>query len=254
MAMLVGLFTRRPDLSADEFRSYYETRHAPFNLTQFRHLLTGYSRSYVSNDRHNTRPEDRPEDRPVDVVTRIEFADDAGMAEMFRLSHTIPGHSAAIAADEQAFMDRGATHLLLTSGDVRIPLGRELATAPASITALITRRPDLTRAQFQEHYESTHVPLVISRFQHLMTSWTHAYVTKDFLNTGPGDRPVDAVAYLEFPDADAMSEMLALLSDTPGLQRDIDADAAKFIDRDRTHVLLSVERGGFVAADRLRTS
>lgn len=243
MSMLIALFKKRPDLTSDEFRTYYETRHAPFNLEHFAHLFAGYSRSYVAKD-HG------PGGSPVEVVTRIEFADTAGMQEMFTIAATVPGHQQAIADDEAQFMDRPETHLLLTADDLRTPMGGARTASPATITALIKRRPGMSHEEFRDYYESTHVPLVAGHFEHLITAYTRSYISADYANAGPEDRPVDVVSYIEFADNAAMQEMFALLAANPGIGEAINADEAKFMDRAAGHVLISTEREGFTAADR----
>lgn len=242
MSMLIGLFTRRADLTREQFQEYYETRHAPFNLEHFRQLFTGYSRSYVDTD-HGV-----PASAPVDVVTRIEFADDAAMREMFTLSANTPGHQQAIADDEANFMHRSETHLLLTRDDLRTPMDGRRTAAPATITTLMKRRPGLTHAEFRDHYERRHVPLVAGHFRHLITSYTRSYVVQDYRNVGPGDRPVDVVSHIEFSSAAAMREMFAVLAAEPGIQADINADESLLMDRASTRTLLSTERTGFMAA------
>ena len=242
MPMLIGLFKKRPDLTAEEFRHYYETRHAPFNLEHFAHLFTGYSRSYVAED-HG------PGSVPVEAITRIEFADAASMQAMFTISASTPGHRQAVVDDEAQFMDRSGTHLLLTSDDVRTPMAGARTASPATITTLITRHPRMSHAQFRAHYESVHVPLVTQHFHHLITAHTRSYVSRDLAYIAPGQRPVDAVSYIEFPDAAAMREMFTVLATNPEIREAITADESQFTDRESAHVLISTEREGFTAAD-----
>lgn len=242
MPMLIGLFKKRPDLTSEEFRQYYETQHAPFNLTHFGHLFRGYSRSYIATDHGRA-------ERPIDVATRIEFADAAALEEMFAYSAATPGHQQAIADDEARFMDRPETHMLLTSDDLRTTMAGARTASPATITAIIKRRPGMSHEEFRDYYESAHVPLVAGHFQHLITAYTRSYVVRDFTCTAPDDQPVDVVSYIEYSDAAAMREMFAQLAANPEVGAAINADEAKFMDRALTRVLISTEREGFVAAD-----
>lgn len=98
---LIGLFRRREGSTPEEFRDYYETRHAPFAISLFGDLFASYRRNYVET----------PDG--IDVVTEIVFADRAAMEQMFARSQADPAIREAIANDEAAFMDRSATQLLV---------------------------------------------------------------------------------------------------------------------------------------------
>ncbi|MFT3967591.1 MAG: EthD domain-containing protein [Sphingobium sp.] len=65
---------RRPDISVEAFRDYYETRHAP--------LAEKYSRGISRYVRRYLDPQDHPEtgpagELPFDVITELWFEDEA---------------------------------------------------------------------------------------------------------------------------------------------------------------------------------
>lgn len=107
MAKLIGLFRRKAGTSSDDFRSYYEQRHAPFAVSHFGHLFESYTRNYVAR-----APRDL-DTTGIDVVTEIVFRDDSAMQEMFAMTERDPSLRDAIATDEAAFMDRDASQILL---------------------------------------------------------------------------------------------------------------------------------------------
>jgi len=64
---------RRPDISVEAFRDYYETRHAPL-CEKYSTAVTRYIRRYVDPQPH---PETGVwEDPPFDVITELWFDDE----------------------------------------------------------------------------------------------------------------------------------------------------------------------------------
>jgi len=100
MAKLIALLRKAPHLSREEMIRYYETKHVPL----IRSIVPGildYRRNYL--------------EEPIegcDILTEITFADrtsyDAAMAAAAK-----PDAAQRIANDEENFLDRSATRLLL---------------------------------------------------------------------------------------------------------------------------------------------
>ena len=68
------LMKRRPDISVEEFRDYYETRHAPL-AEKYSSAVSRYIRRYIVPQPHpETGPFDNP---PYDVITELWFEDEA---------------------------------------------------------------------------------------------------------------------------------------------------------------------------------
>lgn len=102
MARLIGLFTRRQGMSAEEFRDYYENHHAPNAVGHFGHLWSSYSRHYL----------ERAEGEPgPDVITEVIFRDDAALEEMYATLAKDQELRNTIVADEDRFFDRALTQL-----------------------------------------------------------------------------------------------------------------------------------------------
>lgn len=64
---------KRPDLSTQEFREYYETRHAPL-CERYSQSVQRYIRRYIEPQPH---PETGPFDDAYDVITELWFGDEA---------------------------------------------------------------------------------------------------------------------------------------------------------------------------------
>lgn len=102
MARLIGLFTRRQGMSAEEFRDYYENHHAPNAVGHFGHLWTSYSRHYLERAEGDPGP---------DVITEVVFRDEAALEEMYATLAANRSMRDDIVADEDRFFDRSLTQL-----------------------------------------------------------------------------------------------------------------------------------------------
>lgn len=104
--LIVGL-KRKPGMSMEEFRDYYETSHAPLAVKHMGHLIKDYRRNYAQ-DRLTPVPLDQDGegfDGYFDAVSVISFANQEDMEEFFRIA-TSPGLTELFVADEANFLDR----------------------------------------------------------------------------------------------------------------------------------------------------
>lgn len=109
MFKCIALLKRRPDLSREDFIAYYETQHAPL----IRRLLPGivdYRRNYVELEGAFLFPGAAPID--FDVITEIWLADREGY-DRFTAAAAQEGIANQIAQDEENFLDRTATRMLV---------------------------------------------------------------------------------------------------------------------------------------------
>ncbi|MCR9278777.1 MAG: EthD domain-containing protein [Pseudomonadaceae bacterium] len=99
MIKLIGLMTRRPGMSHEAFREYYETRH---RLIGEKYLAGGacrYMRRYLSST-------DPLSDVLYDCILEVWYPDETAMQNTSaRLA--LPAIAAEIAADEEQLFDRG---------------------------------------------------------------------------------------------------------------------------------------------------
>lgn len=119
MIRLVALLSRKPGMSPEDFRAYYETRHVPL-IEEINPYMAVYTRDYVipgTSVKGNLA--DGPNDwaPDYDVVTLVLFKDQADF-DKARAAFARPENSARIAADEENFLDRSAKRIFMTD-----PLG-----------------------------------------------------------------------------------------------------------------------------------
>lgn len=115
---LVTLIRRREDLTAVEFRDYYENVHVPL-ITRLLPFWADYRRNYLDDTaqqvgHHAAR---RASHRPFDVITELTYADD-DMRRRVTDALRDPRIGALIAADEANFMDRESMQTFLVDEHV----------------------------------------------------------------------------------------------------------------------------------------
>ena len=95
---------RRPDISVEDFRDYYENHHAPL-CQKYSSGMVRYLRRYLDPQPH---PETGPgDDMPFDVITELWFDDEAVFRGTVKyLSSTIMADE--IVEDEKRLFDRSS--------------------------------------------------------------------------------------------------------------------------------------------------
>jgi uncharacterized protein (TIGR02118 family) len=106
MPKLIALISKQPQLSAVDFREYYEANHAPL-VARLLPMIQRYTRSYLP-----AVPEAPGDlgDANFDVLTELWFADEAAL-EAFWLRIREPEVRAAIRADEANFLRSERTQM-----------------------------------------------------------------------------------------------------------------------------------------------
>ena len=91
---------RRPGMSVEAFRDYYETQHAPLCET-YTSEVTRYIRRYIDPLPH---PETGPfDDPPFDVITELWFEDEAVFKATLAYITTTPMPDEVVADDKNLF-------------------------------------------------------------------------------------------------------------------------------------------------------
>ena len=85
MPKLIALICKRPSVSVDEFKTYYENSHVPLIESLFP-TLQDYKRTYLleSNMLNDALPlESEGSQSPFDVITELTFDDEDGLNQFF---------------------------------------------------------------------------------------------------------------------------------------------------------------------------
>ncbi|WP_197460163.1 EthD domain-containing protein [Sphingorhabdus sp. M41] len=102
------LISKKPGISAQEFRAYYEAHHVPL-IKRLLPMFAHYQRHYV--DRSESRIDAVQADPGFDVITEIHFATQADY-DAFLATVSDPAVLAEIRADEAHFLISDATRSL----------------------------------------------------------------------------------------------------------------------------------------------
>ena len=108
---------------------------------------------------------------------------------------------------------------------------------------LLKRRPDITPAQFREHYERSHAAIARKYVGHLLLGYTRNYQTEAWGGTAtdPGgfsrrSFDYDCITELEVADEAAYEEMGRIFG-SPAAAAELIEDEHKFLDREATVML-----------------
>lgn len=125
MAIKVMSFMRRkPGLSQQEFRDYYEKNHAPLALKYFGPYINRYVRNYpkIEDSAHGTdwfQHGKALDDRfNYDVVTELWYKDQAAYDTLHRLLAEDPKIGEIFGTDEARFIDRASVQYIVFDEDV----------------------------------------------------------------------------------------------------------------------------------------
>jgi len=119
MLKLIATMKRKPGLTQQEFREYYETLHRKL-AHHVAEYMADYRRSYpvanpVGDDTvYNPSGKDliTPDNAPFDCMTEIWFDDAAAMKGLFA-TMARPEIAAEFAEDEECFIDRTTTRIVV---------------------------------------------------------------------------------------------------------------------------------------------
>ncbi|MDM8011986.1 MAG: EthD domain-containing protein [Parasphingorhabdus sp.] len=102
------LISKKPEISAEDFRAYYEASHVPL-VKRLLPMFAHYQRHYI--DRSESRIDATQADPDFDVITEIHFATQADY-DAFLAAVSDPDVLAQIRADEANFLISDATRSL----------------------------------------------------------------------------------------------------------------------------------------------
>jgi hypothetical protein len=117
MIKLIALICRKPGTTREEFKNYYETRHAPLGRRLLPHMAD-YRRSYTQSDDAAESGDsvfNRGDAAPVadfDVMTEFWFTDQSAYHN-FLAAGKNPEIAGALMEDELKFMDRSKIRMFI---------------------------------------------------------------------------------------------------------------------------------------------
>ncbi len=111
------------------------------------------------------------------------------------------------------------------------------------IVNFLVRRPGMTTAEFQAHYEKSHVPLALKTFPQIVEHRRNYPVEGGTYFPENVAQPWDAVVEIWFKDRRGFDDMLAFLSD-PVASAEIVADGDLFLDGAKCGMLVVDEKIG----------
>lgn len=111
---------------------------------------------------------------------------------------------------------------------------------------MLKRKPDISKEQFREHYEGSHVDLAHKYIGHLLTAYRRFYPT--FTTRNPSSQPAgtmpppfdigyDAITEMEVADEAALMEINRIFND-PAINPILAKDELKFLDRESTVMMV----------------
>jgi len=103
------------------------------------------------------------------------------------------------------------------------------------LVALITAKPEISRADFIRHYETTHAPLVQSLLP-MIAEYRRSYVDRSAASgSGPLSLGFDVMTELWFQDQDALDAFWTRLR-APEVMEQIRSDEAHFLVSEATQL------------------
>lgn len=111
MVKLIGLLKKKADLTREQFIDYYENKHVPL-ISSLVPMGHDYRRSYTEKMRVNGQESDDAFE--YDVVTELWFERDEDYSA-FASAMRDPEIFKQVVADEENFLDRSASRILMST-------------------------------------------------------------------------------------------------------------------------------------------
>ena len=235
----IALIARKPGLTRDAFIAYYEANHAPLAKRLFPQF-THYRRNFIDMTGAILSPGMSAPD--FDSVTEIWFKDKAAREEMLS-SHFTPEIQNAIETDERNVLDQSVTRMFTVDERGAKHTLDELGAGKGlfKVIALLAIRPDLTKAQLIDYYETRHAPLIWSKFPWIV-EYRRNFIDLDGSIFAPAATKLDfdVITELWFKNRADYQRMLDDHANTD-VGRIIAEDEANCFDRNKTRFFVVEE-------------
>lgn len=216
---------RKPGMSPEAFRDYYENHHSKLGAE----FVEGYALSYTRTYLYALNPGDPA---PIyDSVMMLCFPDRAAYDRATGRVANDPGFAGLFMEDELKLFDRPAG-VSFASEDISstlppVPHGDD----PFRTIWFGARRSDMSRAECKAYYETKHRLLG----EYIMSGYAINYDRHYLHQLGPG-RPepeFDFVMEMNFPTRARFDEMAANIVNDPALSQLLSEDEARYLDTSR---------------------
>ena len=222
----IHLTKRKPGMSPEAFRDYYENHHSKLGAE----FVNGYALSYERTYLYPLNPGD-PE--PVhDCLMMLCFPDRAAFDAATGRVTNDPAFASLFMEDELRLFDRSAA-ISFASEDISSTLPPVAHGEDLFRTIWFgTRRPDMTRDQHKAYYETKHRLLG----EYIMGGYAINYDRHYLHQLGPG-APVpsyDFIMEMNFPTRTRYDEMAATIVGDAALSQLLSEDEARYLDVGRS--------------------
>lgn len=224
MFRTIWLMKRKPGMSPQAFRDYYETTHRLIGEKSAIGHAVSYERFYL----YPMNPGD-PE--PIyDVVMQLCFPDRAVFDHCLTLSFGDPETTRIVVEDEEKLFDRTATVMFAAEDSCS-----KLLPLPPGETMFRTiwfarHREGMSHAECRDYYEAKHRLLG----EYIMNGYAHDY-DRHYLHPlmpGAAEPYYSFVMEMNFASRDRFDAMAATIGSDPALSQLLAEDEARYIDRD----------------------
>lgn len=252
MIKLIALLKAKQGMNREAFIERYEQRHAPL-IVDLIPFFTAYRRSYPTQPMapHHIKGTSLPDD--FDVITELWYPDRAAIDDQVAALEGAIGRR--VFADEEEQFER--SHMIMFEADEHVtsssglrprPVDRQ-GPPPIRATAMLRKRPGMTRDDFIAYYETNHVRLVLETIAKdsapLFAQYTRSYPLPDSaVRIGSaGDAPeldFDVITDMWFwSDADYRAFLTR--PEDPAVAAALATDELELFDRDKMQAFLTDE-------------
>jgi hypothetical protein len=238
MFKVIALIARRTDMTREQFVEYYANNHVKLVWRVFP-WTADYRRNFIDLSQSILAPGVAQPD--FDSITEMWFDDQAGYDRMLD-AHAQPELDATMKVDEGRFMDRNKTRFFIVDEHGATPAAAPENVPGFKVMALLGKKPGLSKAEFIDHYENRHVPLIKGMFDGIV-EYRRSYVdlTGAILSDGVAPPDFDVVTELWFKDRAGYEAMLAGPGN-PEIAKRVADDEDHFLDRTKTRFFVVDER------------
>jgi uncharacterized protein (TIGR02118 family) len=228
---MVILAKRKPGMSMEAFKDYYENKHAPLGIS-LGSLMRRYRRTYITPVQGEMSAFG---ESPFDVITETEFDSEADYHTTIQGLLKNPERVEIVSKDEENLFDRPKIRWF-TAEDKESVLPQGLSekskAAPAiKVTVLAKRKQGMSMEAFKEYYETKHAKLAMT-FTPLVRRYTRTYLTQvQSEMSASGESPFDVITQAYFDSQEDYEKNGESFLGSPEIVETVSKDELNLFDR-----------------------